>query len=54
MTLVELARAVFQTAENLDVPYMAVGAIAAGLYGIPRATNGTTERLEKLMGGLPQ
>ncbi|RYD38395.1 MAG: hypothetical protein EOP87_01645 [Verrucomicrobiaceae bacterium] len=38
MTLVELARAVFTTAEDLEIPYMAVGALAAGVYGIPRAT----------------
>ena len=38
MTLVELATAVFATAESMDVPHMAVGAIAAGAYGIPRAT----------------
>lgn len=38
MNLIELANAVFDSAESLDVPHMAVGAIAAGAYGIPRAT----------------
>lgn len=38
MNLVQLAGAVFKRAEELGVPHMCVGAIAAGLYGIPRAT----------------
>jgi hypothetical protein len=38
MTLVELAITVFETAESMDIQHMAVGAIAAGAYGIPRAT----------------
>ena len=38
MTLVVLACAIFDEAENLNTPHMAVGAIAAGAYGIPRAT----------------
>jgi len=38
MNLVQLAVAIFETAESNDVEHMAVGAIAAGTYGIPRAT----------------
>lgn len=38
MNLGELAIAIFEKAESLGVPHMAVGAIAAGTYGIPRAT----------------
>lgn len=38
MNLVELAEAIFEKADSLGVPYMAVGAIPAGTYGIPRAT----------------
>ena len=38
MNLGNLAIAIFQKAESLGVPHMAVGAIAAGTYGIPRAT----------------
>ena len=38
MNLGELAIATFEKAESLGVPHMAVGAIAAGTYGIPRAT----------------
>lgn len=38
MKLEELASLIFQHAEDCDVPHMAVGAIAAGTYGIPRAT----------------
>lgn len=38
MTLAELAIAVFETADRLGVDHMAVGALAAGTYGIPRAT----------------
>lgn len=38
MTLVELARKLFAVAESSGVPYMAVGALAAGTYGIPRST----------------
>lgn len=38
MSLIQLACSVFETAESLGVPHMAVGAIAAGAYGIPRAT----------------
>lgn len=38
MTLGQLATAIFEKAESLAVPHMAVGAIAAGTYGIPRAT----------------
>lgn len=38
MNLGELASSIFETAESLGVPHMAVGAIAAGTYGIPRAT----------------
>jgi len=38
MTLVELARELFTVAESSGVPYMAVGALAAGTYGIPRST----------------
>jgi hypothetical protein len=38
MNLVELANSVFESAESLGIPHMAVGAIAAGAYGIPRAT----------------
>lgn len=36
--LVSLANTVFETAEKTAVPHMAVGAIAAGVYGISRAT----------------
>jgi hypothetical protein len=38
MTLGELASSIFETAESIGVPHMAVGAIPAGTYGIPRAT----------------
>lgn len=38
MTLVQLAGEVFGKAEALGIPHMGVGAIAAGVYGIPRAT----------------
>jgi hypothetical protein len=38
MTLVQLAGEVFGKAEALGVPHMGVGALAAGVYGIPRAT----------------
>ena len=38
MKLGELASAIFERAEILGVDHMAVGAIAAGTYGIPRAT----------------
>ncbi len=38
MNLAQLAGAVFDKAEALDIPHMSVGAIAAGVYGIPRAT----------------
>ena len=33
MNLIALACAVFDAAESLDTPHMAVGAIAAGAYG---------------------
>lgn len=38
MKLLELASEVFERAEALEVPHMVVGAIAAGAYGIARAT----------------
>ncbi len=38
MKIVELAARIFETAERIQVEHMAVGAIAAGAYGIPRAT----------------
>ena len=38
MNLIQLAVAIFETAESFGVEHMAVGAIAAGTYGIPRAT----------------
>ncbi|MCW1886285.1 nucleotidyl transferase AbiEii/AbiGii toxin family protein [Luteolibacter flavescens] len=38
MKLEELAGQLFDIAEKSGVPHMAVGAIAAGTYGIPRAT----------------
>jgi hypothetical protein len=38
MNLLELACEVFDRAESLGVPHMVVGAIAAGAYGIARAT----------------
>ena len=38
MNLAQLAAVIFERAESLGVPHMAVGAIAAGTYGIPRAT----------------
>lgn len=38
MNLIQLAVAIFDTAESNNVEHMAVGAIAAGTYGIPRAT----------------
>lgn len=38
MNIVEYAIRIFECADTLGVPYMAVGAIAAGTYGIPRAT----------------
>lgn len=38
MTLWELAADVFDAAESMEIPHMAVGAIAVGAHGIPRAT----------------
>jgi hypothetical protein len=38
MKLEELAGRLFDIADQSGVPHMAVGAIAAGTYGIPRAT----------------
>ena len=38
MNLVQLAIAIFDRVESCGVEHMAVGAIAAGTYGIPRAT----------------
>lgn len=38
MKLLEIAREVFERAEKLGIPHMVVGAIAAGAYGIARAT----------------
>jgi hypothetical protein len=38
MNLIALACAVFDAAESIDTPHMAVGAIAAGAYGIPCST----------------
>lgn len=38
MNLIQLEIAIFDRAEACDVEHMAVGAIAAGTYGIPRAT----------------
>ncbi len=38
MTLWELASDVFDAAESMEIPHMAVGAIAVGAHGIPRAT----------------
>lgn len=38
MNLIQLAVAIFDRAESCGVEHMAVGAIAAGTYGIPRAT----------------
>ncbi len=38
MNLEELAVQVLQAAETTGVPFMAVGAIAAGAYGVPRST----------------
>lgn len=38
MTLEELATKVVAAAEESSVPFMAVGAIAAGAYGVPRST----------------
>jgi hypothetical protein len=38
MNLIQLAVAIFERAESCEVEHMAVGAIAAGTYGIPRAT----------------
>jgi hypothetical protein len=38
MTLIELAVAIFDRAESEGIEHMAVGAIAAGTFGIPRAT----------------
>lgn len=35
MKLEGIARRIFETAEASQVPHMAVGAIAAGTYGIP-------------------
>lgn len=60
MKLLELAGEVFDRAEALEVPYMVVGAIAAGAYGIARATRDVdllvsidpTRGVFHLMGGL--
>ena len=38
MTIEELAVLVFDTAERIGVEFMAVGAFAAGAYGVPRST----------------
>ncbi len=38
MKLSDLASTIFETADQLGVEHMAVGAIAAATYGIPRAT----------------
>ncbi len=38
MTIQELAILVFETAERIGVEFMAVGAFAAGAYGVPRST----------------
>lgn len=38
MNLEQLATAVLEVTEATGVPFMAVGAIAAGAYGIPRST----------------
>lgn len=38
MTLWELAADVFDAAESMEISHMAVGAIAVGAHGIPRAT----------------
>jgi hypothetical protein len=38
MTLWELAAKIFDAAESMEIPHMAVGAIAVGAHGIPRAT----------------
>lgn len=38
MTLEELAVKVVEAADAAGVPFMAVGAIAAGAYGVPRST----------------
>lgn len=38
MTLEELAIKTIEAAEELGVDFMAVGAIPAGAYGIPRST----------------
>jgi hypothetical protein len=38
MTLEDLALKVVEAAEVTGVPFMAVGAIAAGTYGVPRST----------------
>ncbi len=38
MNLAQLAAVIFQRVESPGVPHMAVGAIAAGTCGIPRAT----------------
>lgn len=38
MNLEQLATRVLEATEATGVPFMAVGAIAAGAYGIPRST----------------
>lgn len=38
MNLIQLAVTIFEKAESCGIEHMAVGAIAAGTYGIPRAT----------------
>ena len=44
MKLLELACEVFDRAEKLEIPHMVVGAIAAGAYGIARATRDVRKR----------
>jgi hypothetical protein len=63
--LEELAVRVIEAAEAEGVDFMAVGAIAAGAYGVPRSTrdveyierwcsqHGTLERLKTALDGIP-
>jgi hypothetical protein len=51
MDIAELAGQVIDRIEETGVPYMLVGALAAGTYGIPRATRDVDFLVPATMGG---
>lgn len=53
MNLPELARAVLDAADCLGIPFMAVGALAAGAYGVPRSTKDVDLLVAVEVGGGP-